>query len=77
MFGRVIEWARSAGQEGRSCRGSSPEAPPCKGKRQYLLTLQVSRYWLLPLRSGAGARPSETRTGCERADPVIVQQVRS
>ena len=28
---------------------ATPSILPCKGKRQYLLTLQVSRYCLLPL----------------------------
>ena len=31
-----------------------PTILPCKGKRQYLLTLQVSRYCLLPLQSSIG-----------------------
>ena len=41
---------------------------PCKGKNQYLLTLQVGRYWLLLLQSSVTHNTQQTR----EVDPMYL-----
>ena len=45
---------------------------PCKGKRQYLLTLQVSRYCILPLQSRTLNPRNASRSGLVQLSNVML-----
>ena len=48
---------------------------PCKAKRQYLLTLQVSRYRLLPLQSSIGSHCCMTPGYCHYTQAMLTKPV--
>ena len=59
-------------QELKKYYGKNTRALPCKGKRQYQFSSQVSTYCLLPLHTKAGY---ESASSCVTGDSVTLQWI--